>query len=300
MKFAIAIALLSMVSPAIAVVVASGAANTTAPAGQDYFGNIGAVGGASGIYLGGGWVLTANHVAPSLPATATFGGISYTTVTGSWHRLTNEEPLSTFTDIVLFRLNAPPALPAVTIASSMPIVGADVMMIGRGKTQEITPTNWIRTVNPGANDDTWIEDDDDFNISGFLTDEPRIVRWGVNEVFDNDFSVNVGTVPAPVHVASFSTQFNLDGFVHEAQGVVGDSGGAVFTQVGPDWELAGMMFAVGNHEKQPGGTSTAVDGNLTYIADLSYYRSQILAIIPEPASALLISLAGLFAFVRKR
>mgnify|MGYP000046403058 CR=1 FL=1 len=66
-----------------AVVVASGGVNNTAPAGQPYFANV----GPGGIYLGDGWVLTAAHVAGSLPATASFGGLSYATEPGSFgHR----------------------------------------------------------------------------------------------------------------------------------------------------------------------------------------------------------------------
>ena len=41
-----------MAVPAHAVVVISGELNNTAPLGQPYFGNVGVVGAASGVYLG--------------------------------------------------------------------------------------------------------------------------------------------------------------------------------------------------------------------------------------------------------
>jgi hypothetical protein len=41
------------------------------------------------------------------------------------------------------------------------------------------------------------------------------------------------------------------------------------------------------------GNGTVVFGDETYIADLSVYRSQILALVPEPSSLVLAGLGGL-------
>jgi hypothetical protein len=123
-----------------AVVIASGGPNNTAESGPEYFSNVGTLNGASAIYLANGWVLTANHVSSSLPASVNFGGTNYATQAGSFHRLTNDGPLSTFTDIVLFRLSAPPALPGVTISNTTPTVASQVTMIGNGRTQQSAPT----------------------------------------------------------------------------------------------------------------------------------------------------------------
>jgi len=295
---AIAMAMLSVTAPA--VVIASGEPNNTAPLYQDFFHNVGVVGGASGIYLGNGWVLTANHVAPSLPTIATFGGIDYLTDPGTWTRLYNPEPFSTFTDIVLFRLSEPPALPSLTISSSTPMVGTDLVMIGNGRTQN-PETFWDRTVIDGANNDTWVVTTEELsNISGYTTTTSKEIRWGENEVHQNYIVVNLGSLLNPLHVLSFNTQFDESGMPHEAQAVAGDSGGGVFIYNGSGWELAGMMFAVGTYEKQPNGGETAVFGNQTYIADLSVYRSQILSIVPEPSSAWLLSLTCMLGFIRRR
>lgn len=285
------------------VVAISGGPNNTAPAGQPYFGNIGTIGNASAIYLGDGWVLTANHVASSLPGAVNFAGTSYATEPGSHQRLENAAPYSTYTDIVLFRLSTLasfPALPTLGISSSTPTVGNEVMMIGNGRSQLEAPTYWNRTVIDGNNNDTWVETTPELaNIGGFKTSGTHEVRWGENTVSENSVLVNVGTELFPVDVVSFTTSFSASGMVHEAQGVVGDSGGGVFGLNGGSWELAGMMFAVATYENQPGGSQTAVWGNLTAIADLSYYREQIYAAIPEP-SALVFALLGGLALGRRR
>lgn len=293
--------LFSFCQTARAVVVASGGPNNTAPSGQPYFNNIGTLNGASAIYLDNGWVLTANHVASSLPASVKFGGIDYTTEAGSFNRLTNSDPLdSTYTDMVLFRLSAPPALTSLSIASSTPTVGSPVMMIGNGRTQESTPTYWNRTVNPGSNNDAWVQTTLPLsNISGFKTNPTNEIRWGVNDVAANNVDINVGSLLAPIDVISFLTQFDQSAYLNEAQAVSGDSGGGAFSFNGSSWELSGMMYAVSTYETQPGGSTTAVYGSQTAISDLSYYRSQILTIIPEPSS-LVFALCGGVVLCRRR
>jgi hypothetical protein len=291
--------LMAFVQSADAIVTISGATNNTAPDGQPFFNNIGSVGAASAIYLGNGWILSANHVASSLPATANFGGVNYTTQAGSFHRLGNPAhtpTLSSQTDIVLFRLAAPLALPDVSISMATPTVSSPVMMIGNGRIQESSRTYWDRTVNTGDNNDTWVETTEALSdISGFETTATREVRWGVNAVATNGFTANIGQGD----VISYMTQFNSGAYTHEGQAVTGDSGGGVFSLNGTSWELSGMMYAVNSYENQPGGPNTAVLGVSTYIADLSAYRAEILTIIPEPSTAVL-ALAGMLVLARRR
>lgn len=292
--------LMAMAGPAEAVVVASGGLNNSAPSGQPYFGNVGGLNGASAIYLGDGWVLSANHVAGSLPGSVNFGGVGYTTQVGSFHRLENpaySPTLSLLTDLVLFRLSAPPVLPGMAISSATPTVGSQVMMVGNGRTQAGALTYWDRTVITGTGNDTWVETSEaSSNISGFQTTATHEVRWGENVVDDNGFTVDIGQGD----VISFSTQFDVAGLPQEAQAVSGDSGGAVFSFNGGSWELSGMMYAVSTYETQPGGPDSAVFGVQTAIADLSYYQAEIFSIIPEPSSAVIGMLGGLMLVRRRR
>lgn len=289
---------------AMAVVTSAGNPNNTEPGGQPYFSNIGTLNGASAIYLGDGWVLTANHVAPSLPTAVNFGGASYITADRTWQRLLNPTgpDLSTSTDIVLFRLATSLVLPSLTISSVSPAGGTEVMLIGNGRIRD-EQVFYNRTVfDPGDSNDTWAKTETvaGSNISGFTTTSTNEVRWGTNNVTGSNLNLNVGSAEVPVNVISFSTTFDQSGPPDEAQAVLGDSGSGVFRQTGGAWELAGMTFAVGLLENQPGGSSTAFYGDSTYIADLSQYRSQILAAtVPESSSGLL-ALASLGALTIRR
>lgn len=289
---------------AMAVISSSGNVNNTAPSGQTYFGNIGTLNGASAIYLGDGWVLTANHVAPSLPGPVNFGGTSYAPEPGTWQRLQNPagSGLSTYTDIVLFRLATNLALPSIPISNAAPPVNAEVMLIGNGHTQG-AEIFYNRTVNPGDSDDTWVQTltAQGSTISGFPTTGTGEVRWGTNNISQTDLVLNEGSAADPLHVISLATTFSSSGLLEESQAVLGDSGGGVFAQSGGVWQLVGMTYSVGVLENQPGGSSSAFFGDETYIADLSKYRVQIIAAIPEPSASLLaLASLGVITACRRR
>ena len=90
--------------------------------GWDY---VGAVGGASGVYLGNGWVITAAHVNLS-SGTYTLNGTTYAIVAES-----TVSPGSA--DLTMFRISSEPQLPALSISSSEPIsFSTQVVMIGYG------------------------------------------------------------------------------------------------------------------------------------------------------------------------
>jgi hypothetical protein len=299
----LALLVLGWAPSARAVVVLSGAPNTTAPGGQPYFNNIGVVNGASGIYLGNRWVLTAAHVAGTLPAVATFGGLNYSTAAGSYQQLHNPGGygFTSLTDLALFRLASDPGLPTVSIGTGSPSVGADVMMIGRGRDQAASVTYWDVTVNPGNDNDVWTEvpaGTPGIDHEGFKTSGNRTIRWGENDVAANQQVFNYLIGSGAVDVISFTTSFDQGAKTHEAQAISGDSGGAVLVDNGGAWTLAGVMLTVLLHDNQPwaqpGAQPTAIIGNETVMADLSHYRSEILSItsIPEPQTAVLCLIGG--------
>jgi hypothetical protein len=291
--FAALILGLTPAAHAVVINTLSGNGNTNAPADDPGWANVGYINGASGIYLGAGWVLTAAHVGAG---NITFSGTSYAPLAGTTVQLTNNTiGRTTNTDLLMFQLASTPAgLGPLTLASTAPTLGTAVTMIGAGRDRGAF-TQW--SVNTGASPWTWTEVSSGGNFAGYQTLESSLMRWGTNTVSATD--VWVGNSP---DVKSFATTFNATGFDNnEAQAVLGDSGGAVFTKKESVWELSGVMFTVAGFEEQPSPATTPVFGNATYSADLSYYAPQIMSIIPEPSTyALLAFSAAALAFANRR
>lgn len=283
--------------------------NITAPpsAGNDPgFANVGSLNTATAVYLGDGWVLTASHVGTG---TVFLGGTGYAAV-DSGTILSNPsgmgmQPLS---DLRVFRIIGDPGLPSLSISPAAPMLGDPVVMIGNGDDRISSRTTYSVLQGPGAGDDAW----DAPPVSGrptedlFLPAGGQSIRWGTNNAEAVNFNANILLGPFDLRtVRSFLTLFDDDliGRPNEAQAVRGDSGSAAFRKVSGNWELSGITYAVSTdsgYDNVPFFPSSSVIGDsTTFIGDLSFYRSQILSIIPEPGSAALFSLA-LFGLLRRR
>jgi len=295
-------AVVSLLSPRAGAVVinsASGIGNTNAPGDDPGWANMGLINGASGIYLGSGWVLTAAHVGLG---NISFGGISYNPVTNSLVTLTNTTVgRRTNADLVMFQLASQPAgLGSLTLASTAPTLGESMTMIGAGRNRgDFTEWDVNTTVSPW----TWAVTNSGGNFVGYQTTASSAMRWGTNTISTNDFwvTVPVGTLR---DVRSFATTFDIIAGSDEAQAVLGDSGGAVFFKRDSAWELGGMIFTVRGFSGQPDVALTPVDGNETFSADLSYYAPQIMSLVPEPSTYALLALSatafGLVVIRRRR
>ncbi|MFM9058867.1 MAG: hypothetical protein ACKOSQ_07080 [Planctomycetaceae bacterium] len=297
------VAAVAPVVPARAVIILTqtGSGNTTAPADDPGFANVGYAytGHGTAIYLGEGWVLTCNHVGGTGIVLAS-GTYLKAEGPGTGFSLVNTTPgTNTYTDLYMFKLATQPVgLPTLSIASSMPDIGAPVTMIGggldRGAFEQWTVTT--STTGPW----TWTPVESGGNAAGFGTLGTRAIRWGTNNISDKDFWVQeyYGSGTNDYYeIKSLATTFNGTGPATEAQAVLYDSGGAVFTKVGGQWQLAGVMYAAVGYPDQPSPLFNAVFGDETWIADLSYYRPQIVAATPEPSAAILAALgvSGLVA-----
>jgi len=279
-------------------------------------------GNASVTYLGNRWVITAAHVTidndlnhnPNAPTPIRFGNNSYLADMSSIHVLHN--PDNSLSDLQVFRLQTDPGLPSVipSLINNAPPSGRAIM-IGNGLSDDqpqqywnvnmANPNSWVWNSqpapgSPGAND-----------FSGFHNDfsAAHVIRWGENTVHTTGEVVTVGLQPPnndPINVYGFTTAFDHPQYQYadaplpsEAQATNGDSGGAVFSFVGGQWKLSGIMVTTFIWNNQP--SSTAVFGDLTLIADLSVYRDQILMIVPEPTGEVLALVgAGAFALVCRR
>jgi len=265
-----ALCALALCAPPVGAVVPStgdGTGNTTAPTDDPGFHYVGVTGNyLTGVYLGYGWFLTANHVGET---SITLLGISYPAVPGSKVRL--EYSPGVYSDLALVRLsNAPPLAPLV-LSHATPTVGDTVTMIGRGWTRQPTQTCWdssfVEVVcGPGP----------PVSYRGYEALGGGTLRWGRNTVGSVGLDVPLGGGTT----RAFDVVFDQSGISHEAQAVVGDSGGAVFLKRGSQWELAGVMFAMLQFANQP--ASTAVFGDATLSVDVAHYATQIESIITAP------------------
>ena len=268
--------------------------NTSAPTGlsgqpsDPGFANVGQVNGSTGVYLSGGWVLTANHVGAgtfiSSGQSFDYNGVDSYQING--------------TDLRLFKLSTLPLLPDLNLATSSPSVGSAVVMVGAGRTAQDSPTNWYVDIETSTW--TWSESlfaGADYIFSGFVTDSSKSVRWGTNTI--NGFTTFSNS-------SAFYTDFSpTNSTSYEAQAVTHDSGGAIFTQNGMNWELAGTIVAVSPFSGQPGGANNAIFGNYTIAIDLSAHATDIndylLDTIPEAnVSYFIVAICGFFAVLSRR
>ncbi len=245
--------------PALAVVIVglNGAANTNAPADDPGFNRIGvSQDDLSSVYLGNSWFLTANH--NGAPSTVNLDGTNYTHISGTWVQLTNN--VGGGIDLAMFKVAGDMPTNILPIRSSSPASGNNVIMIGNGRERTSGLKGW---------DEYW-EDAIFFGFyNGYTYDSTSpydtSLRWGSNQIESTGLSSN--------GVTCFSTDF--DDNPNEGQATPADSGGGVFIKSGDTWELAGTILYIGEYSGQP-SNQIAAFGNLTYMADLSVYRDQII------------------------
>ena len=246
-----------------------GTQNTTAPADDPGFANVGIRGTGSGIYLGNGWVLTAAHVGAGW---VWFGNTLYNAVANSTVQLTNpaNQGYTTNTDLVLYQIDGRPNLPSLSIESASPAVNWNVIMIGNGRDRNASEAFWTSS---------WMAASSASPYAGYIWAATQNMRWGTNVISSVGIPEGVGVNSETAFATTFTGNTQYD-----AQGSSGDSGGAVFHKdASGQWELAGVMFAINNLIGQPLGTS--VFGDTTFSADLSIYRNQILSVIGAPHHA---------------
>jgi hypothetical protein len=304
-------------SPAFGVIVAggTGAFNTTGDGipGWEHVGVSSAGGGGcSAVYLGEGWVLTAFHVTGNTNAfvgtTVTLGGTAYTV--NSATRLTDPYVTTTYTDLVMLKLDASlawPNLPTLDIAQARTTAGTPITMIGNGRDRQDTPTYYFTTDTGEVDKDknpiwTWeeVSSSDPYHFHGYkwAGSSSLRLRWGTNVVDGlHEFTTSSGKV------IGFYAVFDSDAGPNEATVAAGDSGGGVFLN---DGTLAGIL--TNGLSFQPGvpGSAAILNATGSFAVDLSLYRDQILTIapeltpVPEPATLATLLAGTVIMTLRKR
>lgn len=217
---AIGFFLCSVNSEAVVLGGGDGSGNTSAPADDPGFNNVGSRGVYLGNFLGNHWVITANHVGAG---SINLGGTSYGHISGSETRIKNPtgSGLSEFTDLMVFQIDSDPSLPNLNISISVPAVGSEVTLIGNGLDRETSLTSW--TVDSTQNPFTWSEGGVSPNASGFKSIGTSTMRWGTNIITDQGADTVIDAGSGDSRAIKFS--YDVAGGVNEATLAAGDSGG---------------------------------------------------------------------------
>lgn len=282
-------------SAADAVVVSTTKSTTVAPPDDPGWDNVGVLRGATSIYLGNRWVLTADHLAAGTVTLS--NGQSYEAEADSAYQLPNvaTPSLNRPSDLQLFRLTEDPGLPPVEIVRETPEVGTEGLIIGNGLDYDASQVYWDVT-QQGAKW-IWEETTAPGEYSGFRSSGSGVLRWGTNliedeEAFGREFDDDITTVldQSNTKTVTFLTEFDLDGSLadddvvtadgstatgFESQAILSDSGGSLFVKDGKGWKLAGTVLAVEGHRDQPDVRRNAIFGTVTHYADLATYLPEI-------------------------
>lgn len=246
---------------------------------------------ASGVYLGNGFILTANHVTGTryfIQGTEYAVDTSYNG-TGS-KRVTNSQGVGL--DLKLVKIQSPPALGALQLMNSTQSALSSYSLyigwgVGKGTPQTTDPANqgW-----------TWGSEATTVNK-----------RWGRNLTLGSNYNEvsNPNTY--------LETQFNRTVFASPAAYnndvfslTLGDSGGGLFEYVDSQWMLAGIGTDVSTLWSSYYDRNTGVAGDQpdsSYFVSMPAHSQDVLNAIPEPSVFALSLAAGLGIFqllIRRR
>lgn len=179
---------------------------------------------ASGIYLGNGYILTANHVNP-IPASFVINGLSYNRDTAFGPVQVTEDVLPTnfptnpdFADVVdmkLVKVLNPPVMAALPINYATTDIGGTSVLIGCGVGKgSVITGGW-----------TW----------GDGTTYTK--RWGTNSVAG--YQAAYAGIPYEILYTYFNASIG-----NESQITLGDSGSGLFKKFGATWKLTGVATSV--------------------------------------------------------
>jgi hypothetical protein len=246
------------------------------------------IGSFNAIYLGDGWMLSANHTGGA-GVEFTIGGTPYARVPNQSFHVSNSgvPDMSGDADLQLFRIQNDPGLPALAISSTPLNLNDQVMYIGYGDYRAPAESHW--NVNTATDPDTWTQTTGAGTRSGYYP-FGQGKGWGTNNIANDSIIGGAEATDGNITIAVANTTSYLTTFDRfssnpfEAQAVGGDSGSPVFHKnTSGQWELAGITLANyifnGQDQFPSFGNTLAVYDNATAFADLSSYRSNILAIM---------------------
>lgn len=264
---------------------------------------------ANGIYIGDGWVLTANHNGNF--TRVKFGsGATLDVVPNQSYQVANPSPSpivdprlnQPYADLKLVRVNGDPALTDTTIKSITPptpqqqltiasqslSLNAQVMTMGWGFIRADNKSSF--NVNTNANPWTWAAypatppggcGSGCTIYSGYWSNDDGHKRWGTNRIANSDsvFGENDGNLQTIIDNSTISYVTTYDqnsGDTFESIGVNRDSGSSVFYKtIAGQWQLVGIItdkYSWPGQNNYDPGNLLAIFGNANTFADLASYN----------------------------
>lgn len=236
---------------------------------------------ASGIYLGNGYVLTAQHVSTGSVTNVQFstGGPSYAIDTTYGF-----QQVAANVDLKVFRLQDtnPVGVTPVNLWTDPTNFGGSSLLIGWGNGRNPSVATQTASVAWGADSTAakrWARNSIDSAANGSTDVAP----------YTNDILYSSTGLPA--NIGSPTADELLEGSL-----TVHDSGGGVFQNISGTWYLVGVMEATTS-----GGTTTFGADTDIYVRVNSYADEiQSLIAIPEPSTIVLTGLGGLILLAQLR
>lgn len=245
----------------------------------------------SAVHLGGGYMLTANHVALSQGYVSFDGSSTYQIAGGSAVQVMgtpDEFGVSDVIDLKLFQLTDNPGTSGVNLfpepAKGLENAFGAATQIGWGVGHDPTDTS-----NPWGWGDSSTSDK----------------RWGVN-VLEGVTNITYSLGATNYDFESIFTELNSDATVNESAATVYDSGSGLFIKDGADqWYLAGTIVTVTTN----GSSTFAADNtaDLNFAVRIAEYSEEIADLmltpipVPEPAAvAMVFGLLSIGLVTRRR
>jgi hypothetical protein len=240
----------------------------------------------SAVYLGNGFMLTANHVTvDSNFSRITFDNTNFFGIDPSFGNYGTQVSAGVDMKVIKLTLN-PAGVNAVTLLTTPDELIAPATVVGWGKGRD--PAVPLASTNV-----TWGDD------------STATKRWGLNE------PKFIGSEPYDYlgTIAGASGPGFVPGGLGDAEASVAlyDSGSGLFQEINSVWYLIGITTSTddgGSTDFGIDSVALAERGDRDYFARISSYDEQITALVPEPSTVALLALSGaaaaVFAFRRRR
>ena len=240
----------------------------------------------SAVYLGNGFLLTANHVTVNSNfSQVTFDNTDFFGIDPSFGNYGTQVAAGVDMKVIKLTLN-PAGVNAVTLLTTPDELIASATLVGWGKGRD--PAVPLASTNV-----TWGDD------------STATKRWGLNapKFVGSDPYDYVGTI-----AGASGPGFEPGGLGDaEASVALYDSGSGLFQEINDAWYLIGITTSTddgGSTDFGIDSSESAQRGDRDFFARISSYDEQITALVPEPSTVSLLALsaaaAAVFAFRRRR